>query len=158
MTRVLAIDPGERVGWATGVIAWEDGVGAVSSDPPLLHVQNHGISHLKEFALKLHKVAGNYDRIVYETWRLRPQMARKFIGSEFPTVQLIGMIRLCAWANGVPVYAQGPDTKATATRTLAAGHHPDIAERIAKLPKVHDEAHDGDALLHLWFHFFKEFK
>lgn len=178
--RVLAIDPGERVGYATGTIAdgavllqrdgradgrpfaqivAEDGplpeAGVPYATRKLLTVDTHGIATLKDFALKLFEVAGSYDVIVYETWRLRPAMARKFVGSDFPTVQLIGMIRAAAWINGVKLAAQGPDTKATADRTLAAGQHPDIAARIAAAPKDHDEAHDTDALRHLWFYYWK---
>jgi hypothetical protein len=54
--RILVVDPGERVGWAHANIT-SNGV----------EVTGHGITPLKDFALKLHEVAGNYDTIIYES-------------------------------------------------------------------------------------------
>jgi hypothetical protein len=147
--RVLALDPGERVGWATGVID--------TGAEPFLEVSNHGISFLKDMALKLHEVAGNYDVIVYETWRLRPNKAKAFIGNEFLSSQFIGMVRLCCWLNpGVKIVPQGPNTKSTADRYIAH-HQPDIQRRLDAMPKAHDDGHDGDALRHLAFYYYDKF-
>lgn len=139
-SRVLAIDPGERVGWAHG-IASSDG----------LEVTGHGITGLKDFALKLHEVTGDYDVLVYETWRLRADRVRQFAGSDFPAVQFVGMIRLCAWLHPqVRLVSQGPDAKTTGAKVAPQS----VREVLANLPKSHDDAHDGDALMHLskyWF-------
>ncbi len=142
--KVLAVDPGERVGWAHGRIdADADGL-------PELTVTGHGISTLKDFVLKLHEVAGNYDVIVWETYRISAKHARKHIGSDVPTLQLIGMIRLCAWLHpNVKLVHQGPVVKATAERTLPTS----IQTILDKLPKAHDDSHDADALLHLWHYY-----
>lgn len=143
MTRVLALDPGERVGWAHGTIS-----------PVGLEVTGHGISVLKDMALAVHARASEYDVLIYETWRLRPAMAKKFAGNDFPSVQFIGMVRLAAWLTpGLKLVSQGPSIKATADRVIPA-HYSDIAEKIAALPKAHDDSHDGDALRHLaYYHF-----
>jgi hypothetical protein len=152
--RVLALDPGERVGWATGWIEdgvrllGDDGVETVVADTKLLRVDNHGISFLKDMALKVFEVAKDYDVIVYETWRLRPNKAKAFIGSDFPSVQFIGMVRLAAWVSGTKLVSQGPSVKHTAEK-YARAHLPDVAARLDKMPKAHDDGHDGDALLHL---------
>lgn len=158
--KVLAIDPGERVGWAHGVIqqpgdTWAEGGGPVQTrTEPALMVTGHGIATLKDMALKLHEVAGNYDVIVFEEYRIssNPQKLKAHVGSDVPTLQLVGMIRLCAWLNPqAKLVTQYPKNKATAERSMPAW----LREKIAGLPARHDDAHDGDALLHLWFYYWK---
>src|SRR4051812_11884394 len=65
---VIALDPGERVGWARARVnpdgTWDD--------------MTHGITALKDMALALHKNVTKYDVVIYETWRLRADEARKF--------------------------------------------------------------------------------
>lgn len=146
--KVLALDPGERVGWATGWIYTEG--------PSELRVENHGITQLKPMALKVHEVAGDYDLIIYETFRLRPASAKQLIGSDFPTVQFIGMVRLAAWLAGTKLVSQGPSIKATADKVIPV-QYPDIDARIKALPASHDESHDGDALRHLAFYHFDRY-
>ncbi len=142
--RVLAIDPGERVGWAHGKVVGDD----------RLEITGHGISHLKDFALKLHEVTPEYDVIVFETFRLRATAAKKLIGNDFQTSQLIGAIRLCAWLHPqVKLVGQGPNVKATALKTCNA----EIRDVLDGLPQAHDDAHDGDALLHLWHFYWERF-
>lgn len=141
--KVLAIDPGERVGWATFEVAAQSPEGG----PPELTVVNHGIAFLKDFALKYMKVVKDYDVVVYETFRLRPTSAKAMIGNDFPVVQLIGMVKLGAWLHPqVKLVSQGPVIKHTADKTM-----PDeIRKRIEGLPANHDDSHDGDALRHGW--------
>jgi hypothetical protein len=141
--KILAIDPGERVGWATGEVL--DGE---------LTVKTHGITALRDFAIKLAESFGNYDVVVYETWRLTQKGARVSIGSDMQSSQLVGMIRLLAWLNPkVKLVSQPPAAKSTAERTLPEW----LREKIAKLPKAHDDAHDGDALLHIWKFYWERF-
>lgn len=165
--KVLAIDPGERVGWATGVIrpvTYLDEAD-IKIDDPLkqvktrdgyeLRVEQHGISHLREFAVKLAEVINNYDIVIYETWRLRPDMAKKLVGNDMQTSQLIGMIRLSVWlSESTTLVSQGPSIKKTAERTTP----PWLQAKLDKLPKAHDDAHDGDALLHLWHYYWERYK
>jgi uncharacterized protein YdeI (YjbR/CyaY-like superfamily) len=148
--KVIAIDPGERVGWAT----FEVRPAAPEGGPAELVVVNHGISFLKDFALTFHKKAKDYDVMVYETWRLRAAMASKFAGNDFPTVQLIGMLKLSCWLNpSIKVVSQGPNVKSTADRTMPD----DLRQRIAALPAAHDDSHDGDALRHGWHWFWTKY-
>lgn len=141
--RALAIDPGERVGWANGRVV---GGG--------LAIEGHGITKLWDFAVKLGEVFADYDVVIYETWRLRATMAKKFIGNDFQPVQLIGVIRYLHMIHPtVKLVSQGPAIKSTAEKTVT----PELRERLDKLPKAHDECHDYDALLHLHHWFWKRY-
>ena len=136
--RVLAIDPGERVGWAHGILTPPNAVG------PGVEITGQGVSPLKDFALKLHEVFGEYDVVVYETWRLYPGIAKSMVGNDMQPSQLVGMIRLCGWLNpGTKLVSQGANIKKTALKTM-----PDwLKERMSQS----SEQHDQDALMHLWF-------
>ena len=128
---VLAIDPGERVGFATGIIA--DGE---------LEVTGQGVAPLQDFAIKLGKAIANYDTVVYETWRLRPDMARKMVGNDFQPVQLIGVIRYLGWLHPtVRLKSLGPNTKVTGHKVMP----PVLRERLAHSTEEHDQ--DALALL-----------
>lgn len=147
--RILAIDPGERVGWATGHV-----VADLADGSTRIGVLNHGITALKPFAVKLGTSFAGYDVVVYETFRLRANVARKFAGNDMQTSQLIGVIRYLSWLHPhVKLVGQGPAIKSTAEKTLPD----DIQAIIAGLPKAHDDSHDGDALLHLWHWYWSKY-
>jgi len=135
---VLALDPGEKVGWARAVVLpnaeWLD--------------LRHGIHHLKDMALALGRSAVRYDVVIYETWRLYPSMAKSMVGSDFQTSQFIGMVRYLTWINPrVKLVSQGASIKKTADKTA-----PDwLQEIIDNEPASHDDGHNVDALRHLWF-------
>ena len=134
--RVLVIDPGERVGYCVAEIGAS------------VEITSHGISGLKEFALKLEEVFPTYDTVVYETYRIAADKAKKHIGSDVPTLQLIGIIRHLGWRHPhVKLVDQGPVLKRTGEK-YARAHLPHVAELLDRLPKSHDDAHDGDAVLH----------
>lgn len=142
MERVLALDPGEKVGWARADVredaAWDN--------------LEHGITSLRPMALAIAERADNYDKFVVETFRLSANKMRSQIGSDFPTVQFIGMVRLVAWQHGIEVRMQGPSIKDTADKTA-----PEWLQAIlANEPRSHDDAHNVDALRHLWFYTWKE--
>lgn len=142
--KVLVIDPGERVGWCTASVIKSAG----------LTVLTHGITPLKEFGLKVNEVFGNYDVVVYETWRLAAGMAAKFAGNDMQSSQLIGMIRLSAWQNPqTKLVAQPPGKMKTGAKVAT----PQIREILDRLPKAHDESHDGSALLHLSYWYWKTY-
>jgi hypothetical protein len=156
--KVLAIDPGERVGWAHGVIGSDGHPGANYDDPPVmrLEVTGHGITALKSFALKLGQVFADYDVVVYERWALAGGLAKEQVGSEMPTSQLIGIIRYLSWIHpGVKCIGQWPAERDKEMKTLPPDH--DLRRRIDDLPARHDDSHDRDALLHLWRFFWKRY-
>jgi hypothetical protein len=141
--RVLALDPGERVGWARADIA---------PDGEWSHLR-HGITPLRDMALKIHTAMqhDDYDVVIVEDWRLYPHMAQTFINSNFPSVQFIGMVKLCCWVGGTKYVTQGASIKKIADKTMPAELH----EKVNTLG-AHDDLHDMDALRHLWFYTWKE--
>lgn len=150
-TRLLAIDPGERVGWATAeyVPETED----IGPDRAGFFLLDHGIHSLQPFALKLGKSIDRYDIVIYETWRLAAGVAKKMVGSDMPTCQLIGMIRYLGWASDIELVDQSPSKKKTADKT-AEGVFKELIERE---PSVHDDAHDIDAVRHLWYWYWNKY-
>jgi hypothetical protein len=147
--RILAIDPGERVGWAHGVadVTRLSGGGEPIHD---LEITGQGVSPLKDFALKLGESIGNYDTVIYETWRLYPEMGKKMTGNDMQPAQLVGMIRYLAWTHPqVKLVSQGAAIKNTALKTMP--------EEISKRFKKSSEQHDKDALMHLWFYFWDRY-
>lgn len=130
--RILALDPGERTGWAAGT--W---------DGQQLTDIKQGVAALKDMALALGKRIDTYDTVVYEVWRLYPHMARTMIGNDFQPVQFIGMVRYLAWLHPqIKLVSQGADIKNTALKTM-----PTV---LSKRMKKSSEQHDQDALMHLW--------
>lgn len=126
---VLVIDPGERVGWARAQIIH----GVIDTD-----VVTCGSTPLKDFAMKLYESAPSYETLVYETWRLRPDVARKMIGNDFQPVQLIGMIRLLGWVHGIRLKSLGPNVKTTGAKVMP--------EALTELKNEQTEEHPKDAL------------
>ena len=142
--RLLTIDPGELVGWA---------VGAAHPDEPELI--RHGITPLKEFATTLYQRFDAYDVVVYETYRLI--RARNREGSEMPTSQLIGMIRLLGWVHPeVTVVRQTPNNKNSINKVIAASDHQDFKALVEGESGTHDDAHDIDAIRHLYYYWWKQ--
>lgn len=143
MTEVLALDPGERVGWARATVD-DDGRWAAL---------RHGITPLREMALSVHDQAHKYDLIICESWRLYPHMAQSFVGSAFPSVQFIGMVRLSCWHTDTKLVMQAPSIKANADKTMKK-LRPFLFGMVTR-PSAHDDAHDMDAIRHLWAWTFK---
>jgi hypothetical protein len=147
MTRVLALDPGEKVGWASADIA-EDGTWTNLE---------HGILPLRDMAIRLYQQTEYADMriepppevVVCEKWVLYPHMAQQFAGASFPSVQFIGMVRLCCWvAVGVKLVMQPAGIK-TGTNKLMARLNPELYEIVTR-HVAHDDGHDQDALTHLY--------
>ena len=131
---VIAIDPGERAGWASAVVS-ENRIEGIE----------HGVLPCKEMAVDL---AGNqavqaapacpdderaFDAIVYETWRPRPKNGSMnwIQGDQLLSAQLVGY---------------GPDKK-----TVALASMPGTLR--ARMDDCHEQ-HDQDALMHLWLYYF----
>lgn len=137
--RLLAIDPGELVGWANG-----------TAHPGLLELDGHGITPAKEFMLKLGKVIEDYDLVIYENFRLIKNRLRD--GDALLTPQIVGMIRYLGWISNVTLVKQSPTIKGTADKA-ATGIFKDLIERESS---VHDDAHDIDAIRHLYYYWWKQ--
>lgn len=138
--RVLALDPGERVGWARA---------DVGPDGAWTHMR-HGITALRDMALSLTTRLDHYDVVVMEDWRLYPHMAKTMVGSSFPSVQFVGMVRLLCWQRpAVTLVTQGAGIKTTADKVMAR-LRPELFETVTA-PRAHDDAHDMDAVRHLFF-------
>lgn len=130
--RTIAIDPGERVGWATADMTSID-----------VGITGQGVTPLKDFALKFGEVIGDYDVVVYEAWRLYPAAAKSMIGNDMQPSQLVGMIRYEGWRHPkTKMVVQGANIKRTAEKTMP----PWLKERMSQS----SEQHDQDALMHLW--------
>ncbi len=153
--RVLALDPGERVGWAAGEI---------DTFSPSLDVLGHGMAYLKDAALAVHKALTckqpRYDAVVVEWFHLTPKGARVLIGSPLLPSQFIGMVRMSCWLGGVPIYEQPPAAMSSARRSIKN----DLpgAEQIREIVEAadavsHDDGHDGSAALHLWQWYFARY-
>jgi hypothetical protein len=141
--KILAIDPGERVGWATGTIT-PDGEGHA------LTVTGQGVDTLRDFSLSLEQHVREADVVIYETWRLYPHMAKKMIGNDMQPSQLIGIIRFVCWKDpSVKVVTQGASIKNTALKTMPEELH----ERM----ELSTEQHDQDAIMHLWHYYWKNY-
>jgi len=139
--RLLAIDPGEKVGWATAESS-EDGFAVI----------DYGISDLKPFALKLGESFGNYDDVVYEQWRLRPNASKFLLGNDMQPSQLVGMIRYIGWLNPeTRLTSQAPTIMKTARKTM----NDSVRALVEGAPTTHDEAHYADALLHAWHRYWR---
>lgn len=137
--RVIAIDPGEKVGWARCEVS------ATGRCTKLVH----GITPLKDMALALVKKFDQYDVVVVETWRLSAVHAKHLVGSSMPTVQFVGMVRLLGWLHpDVKMVWQDPRVKKTAVKTMAK-LKPEWHELVTS-GGAHDDTHDYDAIMHLW--------
>jgi hypothetical protein len=141
IVRALALDPGERVGWARADIhpdgSWEN--------------VHHGITPLRDMALKIHDAITDYDLVIMEKWVLYPHMAHQFHGSSFPSVQFVGMVKLCCWVNNIKLVMQGAAIKKIADKTMSE----ELRKKVTRAG-AHDDLHDMDALRHLWFYTWKE--
>lgn len=148
---MLAIDPGERIGWCHGEIEYcgQDGIGQPKSK---LSVTGHGINTAMAFMDKFAETVAGYDRVIYEIYRIQPGKERQHIGSEVPTLQFIGMIRIICRLAGVKCDRQTLTHRDTGFKR-APKWCPQIQEIIERLPKSHDDAHDGDALAHLAYYY-----
>lgn len=152
MKRVLALDPGNKVGWAAADVH-DDG-----------HWERleHGILPLKDMALGAHQrlnVTDNdgttwslYDVVVIEDWILRGDKAQAMVGSTFPSSQFIGMVQLSCWLAGVPLVRQQATAQGQQAQRSLQRLNPELWEATVGpgLQLAHDDSHDMSAILHLW--------
>lgn len=139
MERVLAIDPGERVGWAIGLL-----------DADSFEVERQGVHPLQDFAIKLGKSIQDYDTVVYEQWRLYPDMGKRMVGNDMQPSQLVGIIRYLGWITpGVKLVTYGATIKKTALKTMP--------DEVKARFDCSSEQHDKDALMHLWHYYWEHY-
>lgn len=167
MQRVLALDPGDRVGWASADI---------QADGTWLDLK-HGIKDLKAMAFEVYhttveqpvRMVNNRVEnvgaqvIVCERWALYAAKAREMVGSEIPSAQFIGMVKLSAWLANVPVVMQPasrvnsnvPGKLAPAEASMKR-LRPALFELVTQ-PIAHDDGHDLVAIKHLWAYTFDNY-
>lgn len=123
----IAFDPGDTTGWATfNFDTGED-------------IQEGQVDHLEmpEWLTLRNSFRPRVKRIIIEDFRLLGAKAIQQTGSRFLAVQVIGMIRLWAWPERLPITLQAPNIKP-------------IAERISGRKPVgaHSKSHSVDAYNH----------
>ena len=133
--KLIAIDPGEETGWATGYV-----------HDVRLTVTDSGWMDVKTFMVKFQRVQCNpltrKDYVIYEAFHLRPDKARELIGSSFPTVECIGAIKTATWVHGGILVRQFPKHKPVIDAWMGGTKY---------LPTGDGVEHRRDALRHLYF-------
>lgn len=163
MIRVLALDPGEKVGWNTATI-WD------RADPATIDVGDYGILRLKDAGLALEGEGSaktpdlrpeHFDVVIFETWILTRKGAQDSVGSEMESSQFIGMLRSAVWRapNHPRLVRQNPNNMTTG-RLALNNPRPDyakIAAIIDAAPRSHKDSHYVSSLLHTVKFFHKEY-
>jgi hypothetical protein len=153
---VLALDPGERVGWS---------LSRFYRDAPLAFwrwdVLDYGILPLKKAALDLHQPRWQFNVLLYESWILTAKGAQVSVGSDMQSSQFVGMIRLAHWLNptGFKLVEQPPRDMSTG-RLVLNDDRPDysaVRDITNAAPASHDDSHYTSALLHTAKFFHKEY-
>lgn len=143
--RIIAFDPGEATGWATGTV--EDGH---------LHVTDYGYDPWKTVLMRfegqmLETEAPLYDHVVYESWRLRKDKMKTLVGSDMQSSKFIGGMMLVVWIlqlrrhRPVQLFTNEPGNKTSINGWMKAAGKGDY------LPSS-DKEHPRDAVRHLYFH------
>lgn len=152
-------DPGETVGWARGRVLDQPG----GSPPgPMLVVDDYGQDKAKTYILEtLIPQTADLDLIGYESYNIRAKDLKAHLGSDVPTLQVVGMIRLAGWQEQdrrkllFPRLTDQPPSAKSTGMAAAKLHVPELVPVIADaLAGPHDDGHYGDAILHAvaWFH------
>lgn len=148
MSRIIAFDPGEMTGWATGYTEErEDGVHLI--------VPSYGYHPWKVVVevfdqAMLDHTPPKYDQVVYESWRLRADKAKQLVGSDLQSSQCIGAIKKVVWRcqrlrQPVTLFTNEPGNKPAIDGWM------DKAGKGDYLPRS-DKEHPRDAVRHICFH------
>jgi len=168
--KVIWIDPGETVGWATAEVypghAYDPERPTDAVVPASLKVLDYGNTKMKRFCLALLDGAHKYGVIGFETYTIRADRLRMHAGSTVPTLQCVGAIRLAAWEaqreaalGGPKLLEQEPNRQSRGRGAAKLYFSDDIQAAIAHADEnPHDEGHYASALLHLaaWYHDYLE--
>lgn len=147
---VIALDPGERCGWATGLMGLDS-----------LRVTGYGTMVLGDMALALAEAQDinvrhddirpdpAYSRLVWESWRPRRiNGTLDWIENDrLLSAQLVGQIRLVGWMSKAELKEYSPTMKRRFQKTMPP--------QLVELQKLASEQHPQDALMHLWGWFFE---
>jgi len=130
MLRVIAFDPGEQTGVATGLIVGQ-----------ILDVSHFGWDRWVDAAYRFKRGAASYDHCVYESWKLTARGAKNLRGSDMPWSQFIGMMKMVCHDNNITLSVQDPaekyviDARMGGTDYLPNGeveHHRDALRHMIK--------------------------
>jgi hypothetical protein len=150
VSRIIALDPGEQTGWATGYTEEQE-------DGTHLIVADYGYGPWKSVLMRFMSdqigyVNGPlYGQVVYESWRLRADVMKKLVGSDLQSSQFIGGMKATVW------WVQTKMLKPCSLHTNEPGNKPAIDGWMDKagkgdyLPHT-DKEHPRDAVRHLCFH------
>jgi hypothetical protein len=140
VSRIIAFDPGEQTGWAYADLSSEG----------LANVQ-FGYDAWKVVAMQfLQAQLGErpFDIVVYESWRLRAANAMALVGSDLPSSQCVGAIKMAAWHSNTFICTSEPSNKPVIDSFMGGTDY---------LPARDQVEHYRDALRHLyWYAAFKE--
>lgn len=138
---MISIDPGVSTGWAIGTITDRQ-----------VNIEKHGDSPWRAFCLRLYDRMMNFDEegfdvLVMEDWRLTKRGAQTLLGSDLPSSQCLGGIRLSydlarRAGHTVKLVTQMPATKNIVDAWMGG---------TAYLPKS-DVDHNRDAIRHFWYY------
>ena len=155
--RIIAIDPGEMTGWAIGRITdrpdgWDNYMWTDGEVPtPQLYVEQYGYDPWKAFVLNFANVMEGdnpFDIVVYESFRIRSSAAKALTGSDVPTAQCIGAIKLSGWRSGSKLVTSEPSNKPIIDAQMGGTEY---------LPKRDTVEHYRDAVRHIhWYAVNKE--
>lgn len=128
---VLGCDPGLTTGWALYNGSTRLNMGQVRIDkmPEFLHTFKERVYD-----------PPTIDTVVVEDFMLIGGKAIAQVGSRFETCQVIGMMKLWAYAYNIPVVLQPPTIKPIAV----------LWSKI-KVPTTHAKSHQYDAALHAFY-------
>jgi len=146
--RIIAIDPGEMTGWAAGYLIEAN---SLEGTPRQLEVAKFDYSPWKSFVMQFDaEMRGDnpFDIVVYESFRIRATAAKALTGSDVPTAQCIGAIKLAAWRAGSQLVTSEPSHKPVIDRQMGGTDY---------LPKRDQVEHYRDAVRHIhWYAVNKE--
>lgn len=137
--RIIAFDPGEQTGYATGHLL----------DKALV-IDSHGWDRWLQSAYNFRAGAETnpFDHCVYESWKLTPRGAKNLVGSDMPWSQFIGIMKIVCYDHNIPLSHQEPAAKYWLD---------DVMGGTSYLPKS-DVEHNRDALRHLIIYGIKRHK
>lgn len=144
---VIALDPGERTGWATANMS-KDHFEFIDYGAENRKVLAQALAH-KQFTIEGDEPHRTYDVLVWETWKPHRQNGSMdwIEGDNLLSARHIGHFELIAWLSGAKTKEYPPSQK----DHFQASMPPQLVE----LQRGASEQHPKDAIMHLWGYFFE---